>query len=116
MYFSLSFLLSFDMREKALKPPSVADIVGMVLGCLYFHQPVLSVLPIQMESTPNKDRAGNQTESYAYHLRNANHVDDDRYHKYGKQTADKNEEVLSYQTLKFCRTANAFIDIKFHSS
>jgi hypothetical protein len=97
------------MREKALKPPSVTDIAGMVLGRLHFHQPVLSVLPIQMESTPSKDGAGNQTETYAYHLWNANHINDDRYHKDGKQAANEDKEVLCYQTFKLCRTANAFV-------
>jgi hypothetical protein len=103
------------MCKKALQPPPVADIAGMVLGGLHFHQPVLPVLPVQVKGQPDKDGAGNQTESYAYHLRNANHINDNRYHKDGKQAADEDKEVLSYQTLKLRRAADAFIDIKFHS-
>jgi len=47
----------------------------MVLGCLHLHQAVPPVLSIQMESAPDKDGTGYNAKAHAYHLGNADHVD-----------------------------------------
>lgn len=81
----------------------------MVLGCSQLHQPVLAVPCIQSECLPHKDGGGHCSEADTEPLVDANHIHDDKEDEQQQQTACKDEEVLSLQSLELNRTTDTLV-------
>ncbi|TDO04831.1 hypothetical protein DET65_0739 [Sunxiuqinia elliptica] len=75
---------------------------------------MLPVFRIEVESQPYQHRRGDNPEAYADHLVYTYHIENDEKHENAQQSACEDEQVLTFQSLKFHAFAYSFIDVIFH--
>ena len=98
------------MFEHSVCFPSVEDIAWMALGGKELHQSMLTVLVIQMECSPYKQRSERETQADADQLVRTCHIEDDHKEEDGKQSTCEDEEVLCLQALELNRMTDALVD------
>ena len=85
----------------------------MLPGGEQFHQPVAAVPLVQGEGEPHDYRCGHHPAPDAEPLFDACHIEDDKHHEHGQQSAGEDEKVLRPKPLELYVTAHAFVDFKF---
>lgn len=82
----------------------------MALGGKELHQSMLTILVVQMECSPYKQRSERETQADADQLVRTCHIEDDHKEEDGKQSTCEDEEVLCLQSLELNRMTDALVD------
>jgi hypothetical protein len=110
----IAHLLLFYSAEQAAGISAVYQVARVLAFCQHFHQSILPVFRIQIESQPYQSGGGDNAETDADPLVYTCHIHNHKDYEYSQQTARKDEEILTFQALKFHALANAFINIMLH--